>query len=217
MSLSGLLGLTPGERVAVVGCGGKTSLIHLLARENASQGVLIAPTTRIGLNQRIFQPGITYLGTPQGEKLVAAPLEEIRSASAAYGLTLMEADGSQGLPLKGWADHEPVVPDFATLTLGVVSARAVGLAATARHVHRLPLFLAQTGLAEGELVQEEAVARMIRQCQERHGKGRLAVAINQADDPPLREVADRIAKALEGFGGEIFLGNTGDSQAWTRH
>lgn len=216
MSLSALLALAPGEKVAVVGCGGKTSLISLLAQENAAQGVLVAPTTRIGIAQRLFRPGITYLGQVQGEKFSAAPLEEIRAASAAYPLTLMEADGSQGLPLKGWADHEPVVPDFATFTIGVVSARAVGLAATPEHVHRLPLFLAQTGLGEGGLVGEAAVARMIRWCLERHGKGRWAVAINQADTPALAPVAERIAQGLAGFPGLILMGNTREGASWKR-
>ncbi|MEA5015546.1 MAG: selenium cofactor biosynthesis protein YqeC [Candidatus Limiplasma sp.] len=216
MSLSALLGLEAGERVAVVGCGGKTSLIGLLAAENAPQGVLIAPTTRIGLAQRVSQPGIAYLGQPQGEKLCAAPLEDILTASAAYPLTLMEADGSKGLPLKGWADHEPVVPDFTTLTIGVVSAKAVGLPATPEHAHRLPLFLTQAGLGEGDVVEEAAVARMIRWCMDRHGRGRLVVAVNQADTPLLRSRAARIARELEGFTGIVLMGTTGEGSSWER-
>ena len=94
MKLSTLLKLTPGDRVAVVGCGGKTALIDRLALEAAESGVLIAPTTRIGLDQMMDKPGIAYLGRAEGSKLCAVPLEEILAASKEYALTLMEADGS---------------------------------------------------------------------------------------------------------------------------
>lgn len=214
MTLSEHLGLGKGERVAVVGCGGKTALIERLANENAAGGVLIAPTTRIGLSQRIERPGVAYLGRIQGDKLCAAPLLEIQAASRSFALSLMEADGSKRLPLKGWADHEPVVPGFATRSIAVVSARAVGLSAVEENVHRYPLFLSQTGLREGDTVDEAAVARMIRWCMDRHAVGKRTILINQADDPPLRAIAHRIAQALKGFDGQILIGSLKEGEAW---
>ncbi|NLV59647.1 MAG: putative selenium-dependent hydroxylase accessory protein YqeC [Clostridiales bacterium] len=215
MKLSTLLKLTPGDRVAVVGCGGKTALIDRLALEAAESGVLIAPTTRIGLDQMMDKPGIAYLGRAEGSKLCAVPLEEILAASKEYALTLMEADGSAGLPLKGWASHEPVVPSFATMTIGVVSARAVGLAAIPQNAHRLPLFLAQSGLSEGYIVDEAAVARMIGRCMERNGMGRKAILINQADNPGLCAVAGRIARLLDRFEGLILIGSLREGGTWS--
>ncbi len=215
MMLSALLDLGEGERVAVVGCGGKTTLIDRLADENAARGVLIAPTTRIALNQRQERPGVAYLGQMQGDKLCAVPLDELYAASRSFALTLMEADGSKGLPLKGWAEHEPAVPGFATRTIAVVSVRAVGSLATEQNIHRLPLFLAQVGLCEGDAVDEPAVARMACWCMNRHEVGKRVILINQADDPPLRAVAWRIAEALKGFDGQILIGSMREGGVWS--
>ncbi len=228
MTLSCLLGLQAGDRVAVVGCGGKTALVRRLAEENGALplGVLVAPTTRMGLweTEPLKQMGAFCLGREEGEKLTAAPIGDIRAQAERFSLTLMEADGSKGLPLKGWEAHEPVVPDFATLTVGVASAKAVGLLADARHVHRLSCFLRQTGMKEGEPVTGEAVAKMILYCLDRHGVGRQAIVVNQADGPKELENARRIARALRQpggnkgaapFGGKILLGSLKEGGTWT--
>ncbi len=175
MSVSEALGIRKGDKVAVIGCGGKTTLINQLARENAELGVLIAPTTRIGLDQRM--DGIDYLGIEAGEKLLSAPLTEIEVRSRQYGLVLMEADGSRGLPLKGWAEHEPVVPEFATLTIGVVSAKAIGLEAAAENVHRLNLFLEQMKVEKGTLVDEALLYKMIVRQMEKSAVGRQQIVM----------------------------------------
>lgn len=212
MNLSALLGIEPGERVAVLGAGGKTALVGRLAGEMA--GVVVAPTTRIGFDQVRVAPGVRYVGRAVGEKFVAAPMAEIEAAARGAALTLMEADGSRGLMLKGWAAHEPVVPDFTTLTAFVVSARAVGLAATDENVHRLPLFLRQTGVREGDSVDADALARMIRYAMDRHAVGRSAIFINQVEGAALIATAQDIARALCGFGGQILAGSLKEGTAW---
>ncbi|MCL1855214.1 MAG: selenium cofactor biosynthesis protein YqeC [Clostridia bacterium] len=208
------LRLSRGERVAVVGCGGKTSLISCLAKENAGEKVLVAPTARMALREISRRPGVTYLGHPSGEKLLAAPLEDIREEAGAFHLTLMEADGSDGLPLKGWAPHEPVVPPFTTLTVGVVSVKAVGLPVTGANVHRLALFLEQVGLETGGPVTEADVAKMIRKCLTGHGVGRQAVYINQADTAEECLKARCVAEHLRGFRGLILLGSLKEGKLW---
>ncbi len=215
-TVSALLGLRSGERVAVIGAGGKSALIDRLAGENAERGVLIAPTTRIALAQVRERPGVRHLGVPQGEKLLAAPLAEIEAAAHGAALTLMEADGSKGLPLKGWDTHEPVVPSFATLTVGVVSARALGLAAEEANVHRLPLFLAQSGLSCCDPVDAAALARMISRCMEACAAGRKAILINQAEDAVGIEAANAIARILRAsFSGAVLIGSMKEGTAWS--
>lgn len=204
MSILRALYLSGGERVAVVGCGGKSTLIQRLAKEQGD-GVLIAPTTRIALSEACGET--THLGRIEGNKLVAAPLEDIEAAAKRAALTLMEADGSRRLPLKGWAPHEPVVPGFTTLTLGVVSARSVGLVASSDCVHRLPLFQQITGLCEGDVVGAEAVASMILWCMNRHSKGRSAIWVNQVEDEQSRHAATAIARCLGAFDGIVLMGS----------
>ena len=206
MTICGALGIGETECIAVIGCGGKSALIRQLAQERARGGVLVAPTTRIAISQVEKLEGIGYLGCASGEKYCAAPLGEIERASRGFALTLMEADGSRCLPLKGWADHEPVVPLFATMAVGVVSARAVGLAATAVNVHRLPLFLQIVGMSEADVVSAEAVARMILHGMERCHAPRRAIWINQVEDEGSERAARDIAAHLAGFSGTIAMG-----------
>ncbi len=214
MRISDALRLRPGDCVAVVGTGGKTALVERLADENAAGGVLMAPTTRMGLGQVRERPGVRYLGRVEGEKLVAAPLEEIKAASQGYGLTLMEADGSKGLPLKGWASHEPVVPPFATLTLGVIPVQALGMVVQESRVHRLPLFLAQTGLRMGDVVDAKALSRMIAWCMDRYGVGRKAILINQVDHEAQVAAAREIAQELKNCGGQVLMGSAREGILW---
>ncbi len=181
MTLTALLGIGEGERVAVIGAGGKTSLIDQLGDEWADRGALIAPTTRIERDQVRERPGVTYLGHLEGKKLAGASPDAIEAAAKNYAITLMEADGSRRMPLKGWADHEPSVPDFATLTVGVINVRAIGLVPSDENTHRLPLFLAQTGLIQGEAVTRESLIRMIQGCLQRHARGRSLIVLREED------------------------------------
>ena len=213
MSLSDALGIGRGEKVCVIGCGGKTALIAGLARECAGEGVLIAPTTRIARRQMLHGPGIAYLGREMDDKLCAAPLEQIEAASRDWALTLMEADGSRMLPLKGWAEGEPVIPAFATMVVGVFSVAALGLRATTAHVHRLPLFLEITGLREGDTVDAAALARMILAGMERCPGPRRAVLLNQAEDEWGMRAAQEIAARLGGFEGAMLLGSAQRGEA----
>ena len=181
MTLTEQFGLLRGDCVAVIGAGGKTTLIERLADEWVDSGALIAPTTRIAIAQQRERRGVHYLGIPEAGKLTAAPLPEIHLAATAAALTLMEADGSRQLLIKGWAAHEPVVPTFATLTIGVINERAVGLAATAEHVHRLPLFLQQAGLAEGDIVTQDCLINLLRRRLDLCAVGRTLIAVYKED------------------------------------
>jgi len=216
MKLSQKLGVQARDIISVVGCGGKTSLIKRLAIENAGAGVLICPTTQITTAEMVIHSDITYMGCLKGDKLHAASLEEIHERSHSFPITLLEADGSKGLSLKGWASYEPVIPAYTTLTIGVVSVQATGLSANPNNVHRLPLFLEQVGMKAGGAVDEAAIARMILYCIQNYGKGRKAILINQADHDGWYAQAYRIADNLKGFPGNILIGSLREEQAWRR-
>ena len=207
-------GLLPGDRVAIVGTGGKTALMDQLADENAAKGVLIAPTTRIGTDQIKQRTGVSYLGRMEGDKFAAAPLDEIEAAAQNYSLTLMEADGSKGLPLKGWAVHEPIVPAFATVTIGVIPVQALGLTANDNTVHRLPLFREQTGLSAGDAVTGAALSRMILWCVERYSMGRRVIFINQVDSEEQLAAARQIVRELRNFDGLVLMGSAREGILW---
>ena len=114
---------------AVIGGGGKTSLLYRLASELRERGmVLVATTTRIlppahlpvrhdreGTLRALRANGIACAGTPAEGGKLAEPSFADWMTLADY--TLVEADGSKGLPLKAHAPHEPVIPPQSNQTI----------------------------------------------------------------------------------------------------
>lgn len=149
-----------GAVAAFVGCGGKTTLIERLAASLPGR-TLIAPTTKM-FPPKTRRAGVDCLGrlNPATGKLEAVPADELAAAVARYDVVLLEADGSRALPCKGWRADEPVVPPYCTHTIGVVTLSALGRPADAAVVHRLPEFLALTGLNEGEIIDMRAMLAM---------------------------------------------------------
>ena len=113
-----LLGVTQGL-TAVIGSGGKTSLLYELAEELRPCGtVLLATTTHImkppqypfaetaeQLSAALAAEGVACAGsfTPEG-KLTAPDFDGWQQAA---DFVLVEADGSHGLPLKAPNEKEP--------------------------------------------------------------------------------------------------------------
>jgi probable selenium-dependent hydroxylase accessory protein YqeC len=190
MGILDYLNISAGSVVAVVGCGGKTSLIELMANRLKSAKVLISPTTKMF---PVKVEGADCLGVFNGEsgKLEAFPEPVLEGLIPRYDVTLLEADGSKGLPAKGWLDREPVVPPYCTHTVGVVTLRALGNAATSRRVHRLPEFLALTGLREGAPITQKALAAMIcaPEGMFKNSAGRRYLVVNQVEGEAAAQAA----------------------------
>jgi len=184
------LDISTGSIAAVVGCGGKTSLIELLAKSLADKRVLVSPTTKMF---PMKTDGFDCVGVfhEDSGKLGALPGDELAALIPQYDMTLLEADGSKGFFAKGWQDDEPVIPDYCTHTVGVVTLRALGLAATGAAVHRLPEFLSLTGLHEGEIISAEALSTMV--CAPRgmfkNSVGRRFLIVNQVESEEAAQAA----------------------------
>ena len=176
--LLALLEISSGSVVAVVGCGGKTSLIELIAMLSIDRKVLVSTTTKTfpmisevvtlcdtleSSTRHEPQTGIQCFGqfNERNGKLEALPENILVDIVSHYDIVLMEADGSRGLPCKGWRDNEPVVYYYSTHTVGVVTLSALGRAATSDVVHHLPEFLALTGLREGDIITQQVLEDMI--------------------------------------------------------
>jgi len=232
-----LLGI--GDRlpavIAIVGCGGKTSFIESLARECAGRKVLISPTTKIFLPRMegtalyvtpeewagpASAPGIRFAGVPNPEtgKLEALPPETLAGLVPGYDLTLLEADGSKGLPCKGWRDYEPVVPPYCTDTVGIVGFCGLGKRAGPGTVHRPEEFRRLTRIGEGETVTAEALRKMV--CAEngmfRRSAGRRSVFVNLWDGESAEEAArdflEGIARAHPGRFSCLAYGNARENR-----
>ena len=151
--------------VTVIGSGGKTSLIRRLAVSLApGRKILITPTTKMfPFSPGEVPPSVNVKGifNEASGKLESLPLCELEKIIPSYDLVFIEGDGSKGLPLKAWAEHEPVVPPFTDITIGILPLWPLGKPVSESIVHRLRHFIALTGAEEGKPVKQEHILRLI--------------------------------------------------------
>jgi probable selenium-dependent hydroxylase accessory protein YqeC len=152
-------------------------------------------------------PGVETAGTLNRAtgKLEALPPEELERTAPAYDLVLIEGDGSRGLPLKGWAPGEPVVPAFSGFTAGILPLRPLGEEVSERIIHRLPLFCRLSGAGEGDTLTAEHLVRVITGCPDAPGlfaaaRGEKILIFNQIeDDAALLKAGEIAARLPEAF------------------
>ena len=189
--LRGLLGVTRGV-TAVIGSGGKTSLLYRLAEELRTCGtVLLATTTHIirppqypfaetatQLRAALAAEGAACAGsyTPEG-KLTSPAFDGWEQAA---DFVLVEADGSKRLPAKAHETWEPVLPPQRRRTICVLGASAFGQPIR-QAAHRPALFAQLAGVPWSAAITPEMAARVIR----REGFADI-IYVNQVDElePP---------------------------------
>jgi probable selenium-dependent hydroxylase accessory protein YqeC len=171
-----------------VGAGGKSSAMLTVADELAQAGmnVLVAPTTKM-LVSEAQRVGPLVTSEDAGELRMKAKEALSNAASGVVvgsgllsksrvggvepadistlaplaDVVLVEADGSRRRLIKGTADHEPVLPDAATLVVAVGSIHAFGAPVDQEHVHRPELFSRLTGVGAGQSITARAFAQAI--------------------------------------------------------
>lgn len=189
MQLLDAFEIAPGDIVAIVGGGGKTTLMNRLAREVAAAGgraiatgttLFTPPPHAMSLplvvesdedelvRQAIAQTAgsgaiITTTGHGAKGRLLAVGAETpSRIVAAAPGTyVFVEADGSRGRPFKAPAEHEPVIPGGATLVVAVAGISALGTPLDDEHVHRADRVIALTGAAPGSQVTPGIIATVL--------------------------------------------------------
>jgi probable selenium-dependent hydroxylase accessory protein YqeC len=182
------LGVSSGDVAAFVGAGGKSSAILTIAGELSEAGttVLAVPTTKMFVSEA---EKIGPLVTSEDVGELRAKAQEALSGGASgvvvgsglisknrvggvdpsaisnlvslADVVLVEADGSRRRPIKGTAEHEPALPDSATLVVAVGNIGAFGMPVDEEHVHRPELFSKQTGIGPGQSITAEAFARAL--------------------------------------------------------
>ena len=204
--LAEILGVRKGV-TAVIGGGGKTTLLRTLGEELARSGarVILATTTKFlpfpgietvpggerEIAEALGRAPLVCAAAPWGEsgKLAESPVPMARLAALA-DYVLVEADGSAGLPLKAHAPHEPVIPAEAVRTILALGASGFGRPIR-EAAHRPERYAELAGCGIGAAVTPELAARVIRA----EGLGDL-VLVNQAETPEAREMARKMAESL---------------------
>ena len=212
----------PRGVIALVGGGGKTTLMLRLARELAQSGarVIVTTTTHIfppeGIPQGnpanaeevahalLLEP-LLCLGKPAADGKLSAPDLSMNLLSRLADYVLVEADGAKRLPLKAPAAHEPVIPQEARMVVAVAGLDGAGKPIR-EAAFRPAMYAALCGKDERETVTERDIARVLAHEQgQRKGvpKGaRFVVLLNKADDEPMREIARTVAAELEQYAPE---------------
>lgn len=204
---------------ALIGGGGKTTLLYTLAEELRGRGrVVLCTTTKIrrppqytiytgsdpaALRDALRVHGVVCAGTPYSDEKLQAPALSLEALAAGADYVLVEADGAHGRPLKAHAVYEPVIPKNAARTILV--AGADGFGRPIREVcHRPELYARLAGAPEDAIVTPEMAARVIAA----EGLGDV-LYINKAEDEThldaARETAQRLA--LPAAAGSLHKGN----------
>jgi probable selenium-dependent hydroxylase accessory protein YqeC len=218
--LSESVGLETRELVAIVGAGGKTTILRALGTELASAGhkVILTTTTKMAPEQmsesviwsdepteveRSLTPG-TALFVLAGEthnRVTGPPPESIDRlfSSTTVDHIIVEADGARTKSIKAPSDHEPPIPSTSTTVIVVVGADALGQQFESV-AHRLDRIGALTGANGDDVVTPNAVAEILL-----HPKGglkgvpdaaRVVMAISKVD-PSSEAAATELADLLE--------------------
>lgn len=162
MDLFDAFGLPTGAIVAVVGAGGKTSLVYALAGEQAQRGGTAVVTGTVKFTRpagvtvddvvqatdndvcsavsHVLRPGHVALAYRQrgtrGRMHGFAPQTVAAFGALHPGIIVIEADGAAHRPFKAPADHEPVIPAAATDVIVCVGLDVLGRPIGPRDVHR---------------------------------------------------------------------------------
>lgn len=176
-----------GDVIALIGGGGKTSIMYALGIEAAKGAfkTVLTTTTRIfypenpglqviindepeellniiGNKLSVFPQIIAGTTLTSDNKIVGVNKFLInRFFEAGADLVVVEADGSARKPFKAPADHEPVVPPNATIVIPIIGIDCLGKPLNSHHVHRPELVakLAETDL--NEFITPEIIARVV--------------------------------------------------------
>jgi probable selenium-dependent hydroxylase accessory protein YqeC len=156
--------------------------------------------------------GITVAGELNSEsgKLESLPLHILEKQAPRYDLVLMEGDGSRGLPLKGWADYEPVVPSFTLFTIAIMPLWPLGSPVSEKIIHRLPLFCAISGAAPDETITLGHLAAVImsRKGLFARAQGKRVLFFNQVETGRDMEKARELYGLIRGsFRGKVIAGS----------
>jgi probable selenium-dependent hydroxylase accessory protein YqeC len=187
-SLMEALAIGAREHIALVGGGGKTTLMLALADELTRKGkrVITSTTTKVRHREalqcgKIFlvaddedwktktregfsREGTIFVGRSvldSGKVEGISPFlaDEVFHDSSVHYL-VVEADGSAGHPLKAPAEHEPVIPSSVTMVVAMMGLEAMSARLDETTAFRVEQVRKVTGLEPGGILTPNALAKV---------------------------------------------------------
>lgn len=201
----------PKGVTAVVGGGGKTSLIDELCRQLPGK-ILRLTTTRIlppkcpclidprpsELRQAFEEERVLCIASYAERDKLALPAVELEPLLSMADYVLVEADGSRGLPLKAPNDKEPYLTGREAMVIAMAGMRGLQqpIAEAAHRAERYAALIRKTvtDTASPEdaaaVLESDAGLRKRVSC-------RFAVVLNQCDTPERLQLGRECAAALQ--------------------
>lgn len=206
MKLSRILEIKPGI-TALIGGGGKTTLMYRLVKElSAHKTVIVCTSTKIvepedipvlttaseeKIAAALKSRPVVCIGTVAGSGKLSAPGIGFDKLKELADYVIVEADGAHRLPVKAHAAYEPVIPEGTDKTVLVIGADAFGLP-IADICHRPELFANIAGVDLQSAVTPEIIRRVI--AGERLGD---CLYINKVEDEATLKYARELAGMLD--------------------
>jgi|WetSurMetagenome_2_1015567.scaffolds.fasta_scaffold455249_2 probable selenium-dependent hydroxylase accessory protein YqeC len=182
--------LEKNRYVYLIGGGGKTALLFVMARALVEGGRSVLTTTStkilrptpdesdhvvIGAESSVLIDRVTsgfsshrhitaaLALAEDGQKLLGLSVDQIDLLADAHAsdYVLVEADGAAGRSIKAHLDHEPVVSGRADLVVVVIGVDCIGKPMLDLHVHRAELFRRRLGRPLDSVVTVDDVAAIV--------------------------------------------------------
>ncbi|MBP8639386.1 MAG: putative selenium-dependent hydroxylase accessory protein YqeC [Oscillospiraceae bacterium] len=206
-------------KIAVVGSGGKTSIIMQLAEEQKALGkkVLVLTTTHMyvpskyGVVSGIYSDvekalqtdDIAVVGDKTNDGKITWLGDELyKEILPLADIILIEADGSKRLPLKYPNENEPVIPPEIDIILVVYGLNAIGKNGN-EACHRWAFARKAFNIAnEDETLKPEHLSLLMKEgylkpLKTKHPSALVIPLLNQADDKMLEELGKIIIDELK--------------------
>ena len=210
MKLCELLKIKKGI-TSVIGGGGKTTLLHLLADELKVSGSVIITTTTHIMKSDFFHnvivdesnADLSYIKNQlekhrcicvgsifKGDKL-KEPLLSIDDLCEICDYVLVEADGSRHLPLKAHLEHEPVILNNSTKTVLTLGIDALGKKLE-DVTHRAQRACDVLSCGITDIVTADMISRLVNF----EGLADI-VLINKCDNDKLKKEAEKLSRLVD--------------------
>lgn len=162
---------------AIVGSGGKTSLIKQMAARCLTEGksVFVTTSTHMFIEEntlctddaediisRLQETGYVMAGIAEGLKIKSLSAKTYEAVCAYADVVLVEADGSKHMPLKYPNETEPVIPENADEILVVCGLHALGQKAK-DCCHRLQLVKNCLGIEDDTIITPAHVCKLVEE------------------------------------------------------
>ena len=163
--------------IAIVGAGGKTTLVHKLAKEYMDKGlkVLVTTTTHMYKEKNTLADASVdemvdclnrnhycMAGSSAGDnKIKALPEDVYNRLCSEADVVIVEADGSKHMPLKYPEPWEPVIPFNTDKIIIVAGLHGLGMKCKDA-VHRYELAAENLDMDENTIIEPVHIEKLIR-------------------------------------------------------